>query len=232
MGWTRVTDPLKDPLRAQTCYRTHYPSQTRPHSLLLAAPPAGGIPAVPRAKVLRPSHRSLPRHILSLPATDCGPSHPLLLLHAIAPLLHAAARRCCFRRQEPRVAPSPAASPAGRCQAELSPRVAAAITACLRCRCRARSRCDAMDKVLRDKSWVASPLLASWCVCGRRLGRGVASPFTRLGSMHWHTRACCVATLLHPPIQLASPTTHEQMFCLPLTLTWVNVLLVYACSSL
>jgi hypothetical protein len=140
-----------------------------PFPLLLAAPPAGEISATPHAKVLRPSHRGLPRRI-----------------------------------------PSPATSPAGHCQAALSPRTAAATASPLCCRCCARSRCNAMDKALGDKSWVESPLPLSWCTRGCRLGQGIASPFARLGSMCWHAHVRRVAALLHPPVQLVSPITYGQ----------------------
>jgi hypothetical protein len=44
------------------------PGKPIPFPLLLAAPPARKIPAPPRVKVLRPSHRGLPHHIPCLPA--------------------------------------------------------------------------------------------------------------------------------------------------------------------
>jgi hypothetical protein len=50
-----------DPLRRSV------PSQTRPLPLLLAALPAGEIPATPRAKVLHPSLCELPVAYLRLP---------------------------------------------------------------------------------------------------------------------------------------------------------------------
>jgi hypothetical protein len=102
MGRTRVTDLLTAPLWARTHYHTHYPSQTHPLPLLLT-----------HAKLLRPSNRGLPCRIPSLPAANCGPSLPLVLLHTAAPLSHAAARRCCTRRDAmakrlpPRVPRSP-----------------------------------------------------------------------------------------------------------------------------
>jgi hypothetical protein len=133
--------------------------------LLLAAPPTYEILAVPHAKVLRPSHCGLPRHI---------------------------------------------PSPASRCQALLSPCTTATTTAPLHYCCCTGSLRYAMDKALGAKSWVESPLPLSWCTRGRHLGRGVAFPFACLGTVRWHARVCHVATLLHPPVKLASPTTYRQ----------------------
>jgi hypothetical protein len=43
-----------------------------------------------------------------------------------------------------------------------------------------------------------------------RRRRCVAFPFARLGSVRWHAHARHMAALLHPPVQLASPTTYRQ----------------------
>jgi hypothetical protein len=206
--------------------------QHLPGHLLAWARPASRYrsPTLIRRSSLAVSRRDLiqasipPHHNDARPCTySQEPSHPMSCSVASGhrcPLAAIAARRHCTRRDAlvkrllprtvcstPHLPPHLLDTVQSHCPLALLP----TIIVRLRCRCRARSHRNVMDKAVGDKSWVASPLPPSWCACVRRLGWDIASPLACLGSVRWHARARHVATMLHPhPVQLASPMTYGQ----------------------